>query len=211
MNSSWDEERRNYRGGQNRPVWIVDLKTYDLVTPPWTDSNDKDPVWVGDAVYFLSDRDGVSNVWSFEPRDEEAGAGHEVRRLRRQDAQFAAGNTVVFEQAGQVHMLDAKSGREQAVNIRATGDFPVDDAALGRRHQPDVSNIALSPTGQAASSRKPAARSSPSRRRRVTSATSPHRRHPRSASRHGPLMESTSHISATSRVSTSWSSRSRTG
>jgi tricorn protease len=31
MNNSWDEERRNYRGGQNRPIWIVDLKTYDPV------------------------------------------------------------------------------------------------------------------------------------------------------------------------------------
>ncbi len=40
MNNSWDEERRNYRGGQNRPIWIVDLKTYDLVSPPWTDSKD---------------------------------------------------------------------------------------------------------------------------------------------------------------------------
>src|ERR1043166_6569009 len=29
MNNSWDEERRNYRGGQNRPIWIVDLRTYD--------------------------------------------------------------------------------------------------------------------------------------------------------------------------------------
>ncbi len=26
MNNSWDEERRNYRGGQNRPIWIVDMK-----------------------------------------------------------------------------------------------------------------------------------------------------------------------------------------
>ena len=49
MNNSWDEERRNYRGGQNRPIWIVDLKTYDLVSPPWTDSKDVDPVWVGDS------------------------------------------------------------------------------------------------------------------------------------------------------------------
>jgi tricorn protease len=68
MNNSWDEERRNYRGGQNRPIWIVDLKTYDLVSPPWTDSKDMDPVWVGDSVYFLSDRDGVSNVWAFDPK-----------------------------------------------------------------------------------------------------------------------------------------------
>ena len=44
MNNSWDDERRNYRGGQNRPIWIVDLKTYDLVSPPWTDSKDIDPV-----------------------------------------------------------------------------------------------------------------------------------------------------------------------
>src|SRR6478752_3760584 len=37
MNNSWDEERRNYRGGQNRPIWIVDLKTYELESPPWKD------------------------------------------------------------------------------------------------------------------------------------------------------------------------------
>jgi tricorn protease len=55
MNTSWDEERRNYRGGQNRPVWIVDLKTFDLVSPPWTGSWDKDPAWVGDTGYFISD------------------------------------------------------------------------------------------------------------------------------------------------------------
>ena len=146
MNSSWDEERRNYRGGQNRPVWIVDLKTYDLVTPPWTDSNDKDPVWVGDAVYFLSDRDGVSNVWSFEPRTKKLAQvtkfdDFDVKTLNSQ------GNTVVFEQAGLVHMLDAKSGRAQPVNIRATGDFPWmmprwEDVTSR------MSNIALSPTGR---------------------------------------------------------------
>jgi tricorn protease len=66
MNTSWDDERRNYRGGQNRPIWIVDLKTYDLVSPPWTDSKDIDPVWVGDTVFYISDRDGVQNVWSYD-------------------------------------------------------------------------------------------------------------------------------------------------
>ena len=62
MNNSWDEERRNYRGGQNRPIWIVDLKSFDLVSPPWTDSKDVNPVWVDDSVFFISDRDGVANV-----------------------------------------------------------------------------------------------------------------------------------------------------
>ena len=146
MNTSWDEERRNYKGGQNRPVWIVDLKTYDLVSPPWTDSHDKDPVWVGESVYFLSDRDGVHNVWSFEPKTKKL---TQVTKFDDFDvkAMDSSGSTVVFEQAGQIHMLDAKSGKSQVVSIRATGDFPWmmprwEDVTAR------MTNIALSATGR---------------------------------------------------------------
>ena len=167
---SWDEERRNYKGGKNRPVWIVDLKTYDLVSPPWTDSHDKDPVWVGDTVYFLSDRDGVHNVWSFEPEVEEAGAGHAVHRLRRQGARTPAAASLVFEQAGQVHLLDPKTGRAQVVNIRAAGDFPWMmprwEDVTGR-----MTNIALVADRDAAWWSRHAARSSRSRPRRETCGT----------------------------------------
>ncbi len=85
MNSSWDDERRNYRGGQNRPVWIVDLKTYDLVSPPWTDSKDVDPVWLGDAVYFISDRDGVANVWAYEWKSKRLRQVTKFTDYRRED------------------------------------------------------------------------------------------------------------------------------
>ena len=54
---------------------------------------------------------------------------------------------MVFEQAGYVHELDPKTGKTHMVNITATGDFPVDDAALGRRDQPH-DQLALSPTGK---------------------------------------------------------------
>src|SRR5262245_9941157 len=50
LNNSWDEERRNYRGGQNRPVWITDLKSLETVTPEWNGSKDMDPAWLGDRV-----------------------------------------------------------------------------------------------------------------------------------------------------------------
>ncbi len=110
MNNSWDEERRNYRGGQNRPIWIVDLKSYDLVSPPWTDSKDMDPVWVGDTVYFLSDRDGVSNVWSYETKSKKL---TQVTKFTDFDVKTldAGAGAVVFEQAGYVHELDPKSGQ----------------------------------------------------------------------------------------------------
>ncbi|MBZ5498140.1 MAG: PDZ domain-containing protein [Acidobacteriia bacterium] len=146
MNNSWDEERRNYRGGQNRPIWIVDLKSFDLVSPPWTDSKDVDPVWIGDAVYFISDRDGVANVWAY---DTKAKRLMQVTKFTDFDVKAinSGAGAVVFEQAGYVHELDPKTGKEHIVNITATGDFPWmmpkwEDVTSR------MSNIALSPTGK---------------------------------------------------------------
>jgi tricorn protease len=146
MNNSWDEERRNYRGGQNRPIWIVDLKTYDLVSPPWTDSKDMDPVWVGDTVYFISDRDGVANVWSYDLNSKKLAQTTKYTDFDVKSMDSGAG-AVVFEQAGYIHELDPKSGREHVVNITAAGDFPWMMArwedATNR-----LTNMAISPTGK---------------------------------------------------------------
>ncbi len=146
MNNSWDEERRNYRGGQNRPIWVVDLKTYDLVSPPWTDSKDMDPVWVGDVVYFISDRDGVANIWSFDSKSKKLAQHTKFTDFDVKSLDSVAG-AVVFEQAGYVHEMDPKTGKEHIVPITATGDFPW----MMPRWEDVTSRIAsmrLSPTGK---------------------------------------------------------------
>jgi tricorn protease len=145
MNNSWDEERRNYRGGQNRPIWIVNLKTYDLVSPPWTDSKDMDPVWVGNMVYFISDRDTVANIWSYDMRSKKLTQVTHFTDFDVKTLDSGAG-AIVFEQAGYVHELDPKTGRTHVVNITATGDFPWmmprwDDVTSR------MTSLALSPTG----------------------------------------------------------------
>ena len=146
MNNSWDEERRNYRGGQNRPIWIVDLKTYDLVSPPWTDSKDVNPVWVDDSVFFISDRDGVANVWEYQTKTKKLAQITKFTDFDVKSMDSGAG-TVVFEQAGYVHELDPKSGKSKIVNIVAAGDFP-----WMMPNWEDVSNrmtnMAVSPTGK---------------------------------------------------------------
>ena len=146
MNNSWDEERRNYRGGQNRPIWIVDLKTYDLVSPPWTDSKDVDPVWLDDSVFFISDRDGVANVWEYQTKSKTLKQVTKFTDFDVKSIDSGAG-TIVFEQAGYIHELDPKSGKEKVVNILATGDFP-----WMMPNWEDVTNrmtnMALSPTGK---------------------------------------------------------------
>jgi tricorn protease len=146
MNNSWDEERRNYRGGQNRPIWIVDLNTFDVVSPPWTDSKDLDPVWLDDAVYFISDRDGVANVWEYQTKTRKL---TQVTKFTDFDVKAvgSGGGAVVFEQAGYVHEFDPRSGKEHVVNITASGDFPwmmPNWEDITNR----MTNMALSPTGK---------------------------------------------------------------
>lgn len=148
MANSWDDEWRNYRGGQNRPIWILDLKSYDLETPPWTDSKDIDPAWLGDAVYFLSDRDWLMNLWAYDTKSK---ALRQVTRFVDYDIKSmdAGAGVVVFEQGGYIHLYDPKSDRAERVQITVRGDFPwlaPQWKEVGNR----ITNAALSPSGKRA-------------------------------------------------------------
>lgn len=148
MSNYWDPEWRNYRGGQNRPIWIVGLDRLDLETPPWTDSRDVDPVWIGEMVYFLSDRDWLMNIWGYDTRTRQLS---QVTKFTDYDIKSlsAGGALLAFEKGGRIHTLDPKTGQSQAVNITVRGDFPW----LTPRWKPIqnlVFNAALSPTGKRA-------------------------------------------------------------
>ncbi|MEI6739371.1 MAG: PDZ domain-containing protein [Gemmatimonadaceae bacterium] len=123
MPASWDEERRNYRGGQNRPIWIMNLRSAAVDTTPFAGTKEMDPVWLGDMVYFLSDRDGVSNVWSWDTKSRQLA---QVTKFTDFDVKSidAGAGVVVYEQAGYVHEYDPKTSRDRILPITAAGDFP---------------------------------------------------------------------------------------
>ena len=57
----WEHNWKHYRGGQTTRVWIANLadSSIEQKIPQENNSNDYDPMWVGDKVYFLSDRNGL--------------------------------------------------------------------------------------------------------------------------------------------------------
>jgi tricorn protease len=148
MASSWDDEWRNYRGGQNRPIWIFDTASHDVTSPPWTDSKDIDPVWIGDVVYFLSDRDWAMNVWSYDTKSKQLAqvtsfADFDVKSLD------AGGGVLAFEQGGYVHIFDPSTRQQKRLDITVRGDFPwlmPQWKDVGTR----ITNVSLSPTGKRA-------------------------------------------------------------
>src|SRR3989442_8403554 len=62
-------EWKHYRGGQVARLMLFDVATNaaEQIPQPATRSNDTDPMWIGDKVYFRSDRSGEFNLYSYDP------------------------------------------------------------------------------------------------------------------------------------------------
>jgi tricorn protease len=121
--SRWDIEFRNYRGGQNTPLTILDLGSLDEIRLPNERSSDTQPVWVGQTIYFLSDRDYAVNVWAY---DVGKPAVRQVTRFTNADVKSlaAGGGTLVVEQDGYLQTIDPATGAARKLDITVHGDFP---------------------------------------------------------------------------------------
>ncbi len=56
-----------YRGGEASYLWIVNFADLSTEKIPRTDSNDINPMWIGDKIYFLSDRNGPMTLFRYDP------------------------------------------------------------------------------------------------------------------------------------------------
>ena len=114
---------KHYRGGKASPIWIANLADSHIEKIPRKDSNDFNPMWVGDKVYFLSDREGPVSLFSYDPARKEV---NRVLPANGQDILSASGGNgaIVYEQFGALHELDLASGKTRKIEIRLAGDFP---------------------------------------------------------------------------------------
>ncbi|MEM1322001.1 MAG: PDZ domain-containing protein [Bacteroidota bacterium] len=144
----WEVEWRNYRGGQCQPIRIIDLQSLEESRLPWTDSNDKDPVWLGDEVFFLSDRDLVMNIWSYNVKTKDLQQRTTYKTFDCKNLE-GHGDRLIFENEGYLHTLSVKGGPAQRINVEINADFP-----WAREHwaevKENIESATISPTGQRA-------------------------------------------------------------
>jgi len=120
------ETWKRYRGGTTTPIWIATLADSRTEKIPRDNSNDFNPMWVENRVYFLSDRDGPVTLFSYDL------AGKKVAPVLRNvlgnngldlKSASAGPGAIVYEQFGSLHLLDLKSEKSRKVEIRLTGDI----------------------------------------------------------------------------------------
>lgn len=140
------ETWKRYRGGRTSAIWIADLADSKIVARvPRENSNDWQPVWVGEKVYFLSDRGGRFTLWMYDTRSRKVEQAIANDGLDIKSASAGPG-AIVYEQFGQIRLYDLKSGRNSAVPVRLAGDLPSVRPRLARVDR-EIRAAAISPTG----------------------------------------------------------------
>ncbi|MFW6339950.1 MAG: S41 family peptidase [Wenzhouxiangella sp.] len=140
---------RGYRGGTSPSIRILSPQTGELQSIPGDRVNDLNPLWFGDYVLFLSDRDDkVFNLFLFNPATEEL-----VRLTDREtwDIRWASlrGNHVVYEAGGRVHEFDIGTQTERTLEIELNPDLPQRRPGW-KDVRGQIQDIGLSPHGKRA-------------------------------------------------------------
>jgi len=139
---------KRYRGGGMSTIWIFDAQTKDIEIIPGEKCNDVKPVWLGDKVYFLSDRDKIVNIFSYNVNTKKIEkltdySDYDVRTLH------GFGNELVFEYDGRIHLLDLLSKKVNTLQITVHMD-PMYKRSRYVNADQEIRNFNISPTGQRA-------------------------------------------------------------
>jgi tricorn protease len=159
--TKWQPAWKRYVGGQTSPIWIVNLKTLDLVKVPRENSNDSNPVWVGDQVYFLSDRDstgknnGPVTLYRYDTKSQQvsqvmANDGLDMKSFQAgpaTDISGASRTALVVEQFGRILLVDPATGMNMPIPISIHGELATLAPHRVSLAPEEIQNANLSPTG----------------------------------------------------------------
>lgn len=141
----WQNAWKRYRGGQTFPIWIANLADSKVREVPRNNSNDKNPMWIGDNIYFVSDRTGPFGLYCYNTTNNETTVAVPGKGFDIKSADDGPGG-IVYEQLGSIRLYDLQSKTSKKVEIELDGDFP--------EYRPQfkpltdyLSGVTLSPSG----------------------------------------------------------------
>jgi tricorn protease len=135
-----------YKGGMADDIWMHDFTTHETKNLTNNESQDIFPMWKGDCVYFLSDRDRTMNLFSYNLKD---GTTKKLTNYTEYDIKFPSLgiNSIVYENGGYLYNFDL--GNQSATKIPVQ---IISDLTLARTKYIDASKSIntydISPDGQ---------------------------------------------------------------
>ena len=143
-NRTW----KRYQGGLAQEIYLYDFETDAEKNLTNFRGTDRAPMWIGDKVYFSSDRDGLLNIYAVDPA---SGTIEQVTRHNEYDVRRPSmgGTKIVYELGGTLWLLDTASGETAQIPIEIRADAPEARPAWVDVSE-DVTGVGISPSGQRA-------------------------------------------------------------
>ncbi len=110
-----------YEGGMADDVWIYNPAKQSVDNITNNVAQDIMPMWIGDEIFFISDRDRTMNIFVYNTKTQQT---TKVTNFTDYDVKFpsANGNMIVFEKGGYLYKMDANSKTPVKVDIQLTSD-----------------------------------------------------------------------------------------
>ena len=108
---------KRHRGGTAQDIWMGSLETMDykkIIDTDWTDNY---PMWQGDSIYFLSDReDGTLNIYRY---NTEEGDVARLTKFTDYDIKYPSigPGKIVFQYQETLHLLDLATNEVTPVKV----------------------------------------------------------------------------------------------
>lgn len=115
---------RGYRGGTTPPIQIIDFQAKTVETVGEARTTNRNPMWMGGKLYFLSDREGGTyNLYRYDPATK---ATDKLTNETDWDIRSAAaeGGQIVYEAGGRLKLVDAAGGAATNLSLTLNADVP---------------------------------------------------------------------------------------
>jgi tricorn protease len=140
---------KRYGGGQANALYIFDLKTYATKRITEGPRATRDPIWIGDTIYFNSDRDGHFNLYAYNVG---SGKTTEITNNKSWDVRWPSSDNkgrIVYELNGELQVLDAKNRRNNPISITVPNEgLASRPSRISAANQ--IESVGLSPKGERA-------------------------------------------------------------
>jgi tricorn protease len=141
--NSW----KRYQGGRAQGLYVLDLASRKQKRVAFSRRSERDPMWIGNRLYFTSDRDGTMNLYGVDP------AKDKVKQLtfsRKWDVRWPSTDHVariVYEKTGGLRVFNVRDGSDHDIAITVPTDG---GASRPTRIDAEVESWTLSPKGERA-------------------------------------------------------------
>ena len=140
---------KRYEGGWAQDLYIYDLATNAVEKIAPSVRTERDPMWIGDTIYFASDRDGTLNLYAY---DVASGTVNELTHSRTWDVRWPSSDNqsrIVYESDGELHVFNIATNADIKLSI----EVPDDGLNTRPSRYPawkNVEDFELSPKGERA-------------------------------------------------------------